>query len=207
MVAGDRLQLLPIDTLDSLFGSSTLVGSSSASNADVVYLGSPTLLAYYYNTSLHRWVRTTGATLDKGTIVIPPESMITIARVSSALPLVFTGRVPEAPFVATVANSGNSYLHAGFPTDTTLGELSLQTLLPGWVSASSASAADQLSVPTGAGWLSYYHNGYHWIRTTGPTQDRDAVSIPAGTALLITKQGFTSGTVRLKRPVPYSLND
>jgi putative intracellular protease/amidase len=206
VVAGDRLQLVPVDTLQSLFGSDTLAGSTSAATADIVYLGSQSLLGYYYNTTLGRWVRTVGPTSDRSNIMIPPESMVTVARTAAATSLVFVGRVPEAPFVATVANAGNTYLHAGFPSDTTLGGLSMQTILPGWLSASTASQADQLAVPTGAGWLSYYHNGTQWVRTTGPALNRDTVSVPAGTALLISKQGFAAGTSVLKRPVPYSFD-
>ncbi len=203
--SGDSFRLIPVDTLNTLFGAATLLGGASAAEADIVILSSSSQLAYYYNSSLARWVRTTGPTTDRGNTPIPPDSALTITRKSSAMILRFTGRVPDVRFSLVVPNAGATYTHAGFPTDITLGALSLQTALTGWVSAPAASSADTLSVGIGADSLSYFHNGSNWQRTTGPATNRNAITITAGTPILIFKRGSAAGSARFNRNLPYSL--
>ncbi len=203
-VNGDTFRLIPVDTLNTLFGSNTLLGGTNGSEADVVTLSSTTQLAYYYNTSLGRWVRTTGPTIDRGDTPISPDSVVSITRKSTALTLRFVGRVPDVRFRLAVANSGATYTHSGFPQDVTLGALSLQTAVAGWVSAPAAANADTLSVGVGASALTYFHNGANWQRTTGPATNRDAITITAGTPIILFKQGTASGSSWFTRNLPYS---
>lgn len=203
--AGDTFRLVPIDTLNTLFGSTTFLGGISPTEADIITLGSNLQLAYYYNTSLSCWVRTTGPTSDRGNIPIPLNGMISVTRKSNALTLTLVGRVPDVRFSLVVPNSGSTYTHTGFPTDVTLGSLSLQTALAGWVSAPVAGDADTLSVSIGALWLTYFHNGSYWQRTTGPATNRDSVIVTTGTPILIFKRGTAAGTSTFMRNLPYSL--
>lgn len=203
--SGDTFRLIPVDTLNTLFGSGTLLGGTGPTDADIVYLGTSSQLAYYYNTSLARWVRTTGPTTDRGNTPIPLDSAVLVTRKSTALTLRFTGRVPDVRFSLPVANSGATYTHTGFPTDVTLGSLGLQTALPGWVSGASAATADILTVGLTADGLSYFYNGTYWQRTTGPATNRDAIVITAGTPILIFKRGAASGTSSFTRALPYAL--
>lgn len=202
---GDRFTLIPVDTLNTLFGSSTLLGGASAADADIVTLSSTSQLSYYYNTGLSRWVRTSGPTTDRGTTPILPDTVVSITRKSSALDLVFIGNVPTSRAMISVANSGSTYTHTGFPTAVTLGSLALQTKVPGWVSAASASSADLLGVNSGGAWTYYFHNGTNWQRTSGPSTNRDTVSIPAGAAIQLFKAGVASGNTYFTRDLPYSL--
>jgi hypothetical protein len=201
---GDIVRIVPVDTLNTLFGAGMFLGGASASEADIVTLGGTVQLSYYYNTSLGRWVRTTGPTTDRGNTPIPAKAEISITRKAAACTLTISGRVPDVPFAELVANSGSTFTHAGFPTDTTLGELSLQTALAGWVSNPTAANADTLSIANGAGWISYFHNGTHWQRTTGPATNRDGIVLPAGTPILIFKRGSASGSSLLRRALPYT---
>ena len=203
--SGDSFRLIPVDTLNTLFGSTTLLGGTTATDADIVTLSSTSQLSYYYNTTLGRWIRTIGPTTDRGNTPISLDSAVTITRKSTALTLRFTGRVPDVRFSLVVANSGNTYTHTGFPTDVTLGVLSLQTALSGWVSAASASNADILWVDIGGSSLAYFHNGSYWQRTIGPATNRDSNVISAGTPIIIFKRGTSSGTSTLIRNLPYSL--
>lgn len=204
--AGDSLRLIPVDTLNLLFGASTFLGGTNPTEADVVILSSGGVqLSYYYNTTLARWVRTTGPTTDRGNIPLPLTGAIGVTRKAGALTLTFFGRVPDVRFSLVVPNSGPTYTHTGFPTDVTLGALSLQTLLPGWVSAAAAANADILSVSSGADWLDYFHNGAFWQRTTGPATNRSAIVIFAGTPILIFKSGTAGGSSSFNRGLPYSL--
>ena len=203
--AGDTFRLIPIDTLKTAFGTNTFLGGTNPSEADIIILGSSTQLAYYFNTTLACWVRTTGPTIDRGNIPIPPNGMVSVTRKSNALTLTLVGRVPDVRFSVAVPNSGSTYTHTGFPTDVTLGTLSLQTALPGWVSASTAADADTLAVSSGALWLTYFHNGSNWQRTTGPAINRDPIIITSGTPILIFKHGVAAGTSLFSRNLPYPL--
>lgn len=204
--SGDTFRLIPIDTLNTLFGSTTFQGGASASQADVITLSSGSQTSYYYNTTVlpNRWVRTTGPTTDRGNTIIPLGSVISVTRKSSAMTLRIVGRVPTERFNMVVSNAGSTYTHTGFPTDVTLGSLSMQTALAGWVSAPAAANADILSVVNGAGVTSYFHNGTNWQRTTGPSTNRDSISILSGTPILIFKRGIASGSSLYIRNAPYT---
>ena len=203
-ISGDTLRLIPVDTLNTLFGSNTFLGGTGPATADIVTLSNTAQLSYYYNTSLARWVRTTGPTTDRGNTPIPLDSVISITRKTDAMVLRFIGAVPMDRFNLSVPNSGTKYTHTGFPMDVTIGALSMQTSLAGWVSSATAANADTLSVISGAGYLSYFHNGTYWQRTTGPSTNRDSVVINAGTPILIFKRGSNIGSSLLLRNRPFS---
>ena len=203
--SGDSFRLVPVDTRNTLFGSTTLLGGATSTDADIVILSSTTQISYYYNTTLGRWVRTIGPTIDRGNTPIPVDSAVTVTRKSSAITLRFTGRVPDVRFSLVVANAGNTYSHTGFPTDVTLGTFALQTNLPGWVSSASPNTADIFWVDIGGGSIAYFHNGTNWQRTIGPPINRDSVNILAGTPVIIFKRGAAFGSSVLIRNLPYSL--
>lgn len=205
VVPGDTFTLIPVDTLNTLLGSNTVLGGANPTDADIVTLSSSSQLSYYYNTTLGRWVRTSGPTTDRGTTPIPPDTVVSITRKSTALPLVFTGRVPASRAMIAVGNSGSTYTNTGFPTSVTLGSLAMQTRIAGWVSNASAANADLLGVNSGGSWLYYFHNGTNWQRTSGPTTNRDSVAISAGSAIQIFKTGVTAGTTYFIRDLPYTL--
>ncbi|HEY1111766.1 MAG TPA: hypothetical protein VGE76_24135, partial [Opitutaceae bacterium] len=104
-----------------------------------------------------------------------------------------------------VANTGNTYTHTGFPTDTTLGSLSLQTRIPGWTSATTAALADKVYLHADNGWRGYFHNGAAWVAATGDAASQEALALPAGSPLLIVRPGLTDGASTLVRALPYSL--
>lgn len=202
---GDRFRLIPVDTLNTLFGANTLLGAANPTDADIVTLSSSVQLSYYYNTSLNRWVRTTGPTTDRGTTQIPIDSVVSITRKSSALNLQFVGRVPETKVNLLVANSGATYTHTGYPKDVSIGDFALQNRVGGWVSNASAAQADVMAVNSGGTWLLYFHNGTFWQRTTGPATNRDSIVISAGSAIQMFKRGVASGTTIFSRERPFSL--
>jgi uncharacterized protein (TIGR02597 family) len=205
VAAGDGFTLLPIDTLASLFGATTLLGGTTAAEADIVTLSSTSQLSYYFNTGLGRWVRTSGPTTDRGATPILPDTVVSITRKSSAMSLVFLGRVPTNRTMIPVANSGSTYTNTGFPTTVTLGELAIQNKVAGWVSAPAPTAADLLGVSSGGAWTYYFHNGTYWQRTSGPSTNRDTTVIPAGAAVQIFKLGTASGNTHFIRARPFSL--
>jgi hypothetical protein len=202
---GDGFEIIPVDTLDSLFGATTLVGGSTSASADIVYLGSNTQTGYYYNTTLGRWVLVTGLSSNKGAVQIPFSAAISISRLANiATPLTFTGTVPAVKYRSAVLNAGNTYCHSGFPADTTLGGLAINSKVAGWKTGAKATA-DVLSIPSGAGWTSYYHNGTNWVLVTGLATSKNAVRIIAGMPIMISKKGTASGSADFINDLPYVL--
>ena len=172
------------------FGTTTLQGGASAAAADTVQVRSGTSwLAYYFDTNLGFWRRTIGPATNSNNVPIRPQAGVQVLRRGTALTLTFTGRVPAFTFRAPINNASTTVIHTGFPTDTTLGALALQTLLPGWQST------DQVAL----------YNGSFWQPATGPATNSDSLAIPAGTLLTIQRPGATPGTTDLVRLLPYSL--
>jgi uncharacterized protein (TIGR02597 family) len=206
LAAGDSFEIIPLDTLGSFFGADTLLSGGSASESDVVYLMSSGLwTGYYYNKNLGRWVTKTGPQTTRNNIVLQPGSGILIERRGPSTSLTVTGTVPSTKYRASIANSGNTLIHTGFPTDTTLGSLAVQTLLPGWTSSLTSANADWIYVMQGGLWTSYYHTGTKWCTTSGPQTPRDSIVIPAGAPILLFKKGTASGNSTLQRALQYSL--
>jgi len=205
LAAGDKFRLIPVDTLNTFFGASTLLGGTTPDAADIVTLSSSSQSSFYYNTSLGRWVRTAGSTADRGNTPIPVDSAISITRKSSQMTLTLLGRVPESRAMIAVGNAGSTFTHTGFPTDVTLGSLAIQSKIPGWVSSVSPASADLLGVNSSGVWIYYFHNGTNWQRTSGSAANRDTISIPAGAAVKIFRVGVAGGTSYFTRDLPYSL--
>ena len=202
----DTFELVPLDTLWTLFGSDTVQGGTSAALADNVQVRSgASWLVYYYDTNLGFWRRTVGPATNSNNTVLRPGSGLQVMRRSAALSLIFTGRVPATPFHVAVSNASSTAIHAGFPTDTTLGGLAVQTLLPGWRSGPSAATSDLVALYNGTTWLNYFYNGSFWQPNTGPATNSNAQAIPAGAVLAIQRPGTTTGSTELVRPLPYSL--
>lgn len=196
----DTFELVRMETLSSLFGSAALQGGTSASVADNVQIRSGTTwLAYYFDTNLGFWRRTIGPATNSNNVLIRPQSGVQIVRRAAAVSLTFTGRVAATPFHATVNNASSTVIHRGFPTDTTLGTLALQTRLPGW------KGGDLVSLHNGTTWIAYSFNGSFWQPAAGPVTNTDTTAIPAGALITIQRTGATSGTTDLTLELPYSL--
>ncbi|HEX2854510.1 MAG TPA: immunoglobulin domain-containing protein [Opitutaceae bacterium] len=207
LVAGtDTFELVPLDTLFSFFGDNTLQGGISGSVADNVQVRSGvSWLVYYFDTNLGFWRRTIGPATNANNVVLRPGTGVQIIRRAPALTLTFTGRAPATAFRTPINNANSTVIHTGFPTDTTLGGLALQTLLPGWRSSAVAASADQVALHNGSAWVSYFHNGSFWQPVAGAPVNSDALAISAGALLTIQRPGVTAGTTQLVRTIPYSL--
>lgn len=199
---GDTFELVSLDTLGTLFGAGTFQGGTSSANADVVQLRSgATWIAFFYDTSLGFWHRTSGVATNSDNTIIRPGSGLMLTRRGATLTLTFTGRVLGTTFRMPVNNASTTGLTTGYPMDTTLGGLGLQNLLTGWRSGTSTSTADSIGLYNGTAWVPYVFNGANWQTTTGINSD--AAALPAGGMLLIQRPGSTPGTTDLVRNQPY----
>jgi uncharacterized protein (TIGR02597 family) len=202
----DTFELVPADTLWSFFGADTVQGGTSAATADNVQVRSGTSwLAYYFDTNLGHWRRTLGPVANLNNVRIRAESGVQIVRRGGGLTLTFAGRVPTTTFRAPINNASTTGIHAGFPTDTTLGALAIQTLIPGWRSNAVAANADSVALYQGNAWVSYFHNGSFWQAVNGAAVDSSNVPISAGSLMTLQRPGGTPGTTDLVRAIPYAL--
>jgi hypothetical protein len=205
--SGDTYQLIPCDTLSSVFGTpgtTGILGATSAAAADNIQLFvSGAWRQYYYNTTSNDW-RRIGPNTASNNLALRPDSAVIYARLSATqLSLTLLGRVPATTRKSVVANSGVSFMAGGWPVDLTLATSGINSI-PGWVSSTDVSAADTVQMLVSGAWRQYYHNGTNW-RRIGPNTISDSVAITTGSGVIINKKGSATGTSLLTQSLPYSL--
>lgn len=209
IVAGtDTYQIIPGDTISGVFGTpaSGVQGGTSAATADQlqIFSTSSTWITYYYKTDAATpgWVRS-GPNLASGNVVIRPDTGVIYSRLAATpMSIVLMGRVPSVDRKALVSNSNVTFLSNNWPVDTTLANSKLQNIL---TTGPNSTVADTVQVfsPSHT-WISYYHNGTNWARV-GPNINSDAVLLPAGSAVVISRKGSTAGSSVVSQTLPYSL--
>jgi hypothetical protein len=213
-VAGDTYELVLADTLNSLFGSSTLQGGSSPTSADNVWVwASTTWQIYYYNNVRAQWERSSDVTpTNRNNQVIRPDRGFMIVRnAATDLKMYVTGRVPDKAARYFHSRPGVTFLSNGLPTAVTLGNLSLQTRVAGWTAGTNPATAtvdaDIIQVWASTSWLYYYYDSAQgfWRRTTDVSAtNRNTISIPAGRPIMVVRQGVTTGDNLILLPDPPS---
>lgn len=212
LAAGDRVEIVPGDTLGSLFGGTTetvaLQGGTSAATADNVQLFSGVrFVNYYFNSTLGHWVISGDSTnANQNNVVLAPYSGLVVLRRGPETSFVVTGRVPTTNLL-TQLPSGGSFMAVRFPSDTTLGQLNLSA--PGnWVANDSPALADTVGLWDGTRWVGYHKKADgQWYQTGGDGTVKNSLPIPAGTALSIMKRGSSTGVASFyAQALPYSLN-
>jgi hypothetical protein len=204
---GDTYQIIPGDTLASLFGTSTM-GSTSAAGADVVeFVSNGALSDFYYNTTAKQW-RKGSLPVDQSNIVIRPDAGITFYR-RGATDLQFSilGTVPSTNIQIVVNKTGGTYIGNVFPVDQTILAANYNSL-PGWVNnTGSIGTASTITFLTGSLFnpYNYLASVGQWRKGSVPVNENN-VTIPAGTPVLITQPSTTSGVSVLTRILPYNLD-
>jgi hypothetical protein len=231
IVAGtDTYQIIPADTISSIFGTPATTGiigaagASLANQADQVQIystSSSVWLSYYYNTTLTGspaapvgWVRTGIFPTSGANVVIRPDSGVLYTRRGAALSLMLMGQAPSVARQTSINSGGLTLLSNNWPVDIGLGKTAVEngvTLkssnfenISGWVTGAS-SVADNVLVYSSGVWLTYYNNGTDWIRTGVFPTNGDSIIIPAGSLVLLSKKTATSQPSILSETLPYSL--
>jgi hypothetical protein len=213
---GDSCEIVPANTLAKLFGpnlagaTNAFVGypAVSAANwfqtgvnsgvADNVLVWNGTTWDTYYNNNTN-WKKA-GSLLNQNNVIIySDDGLFVIRRAATALSVTLAGTVPSTIEQTPLAGAGSTFLPNRFPVDTTLAQTGIRSTA-GWITASSAGSADKVFVWEGTTWGTYYHNGTTW-RKAGSLANWDTKSIPAGTAVFITK---ISGGSTLTQNLPYT---
>jgi uncharacterized protein (TIGR02597 family) len=210
--AGDKVELVPGDTLGTMFGtggSLILTGNASPLFADTVSIWNKNTgkndIFFYDGT---KW-RTTTVNSNRDNQVLYPETGLIISRPSGRSALSFTvlGTVPVVkPLIKTTGSASTIHTGTSYPVDMTLSQLAFA----GWVKNNNVLFADQISVwNASTGKFDIYYqraDNSQWNRSGGGTTDRSAVVVPAGTGFRITKTGTVSGSSSfLSVNIPYTL--
>jgi uncharacterized protein (TIGR02597 family) len=205
---GDTFKIRPVDTLKSFFGtpdSSRILGGSSVATADSVKLNvNGSTFTYYFNTNSGRWTGIGLGASDASNVRLPPYSGLQYERLSNApLSFIVTGRVPSGRRMASIKASGTTIFAPHWPIPMTLGQLALQNV-SGWLSGSSAAAADTLIMSSGGSTFTYYHNGTSWRSIGLGGGIADSTVVPVGASLLINRRGSAPGYTVYRQNAPYS---
>lgn len=211
LAAGDRFEIVPGDTLGTLFGGTAetvaLQGGASAATADNVQLfNGVRFLSYYFSTTAGSWVLSGDSTnTSQNNVVLAPYSGLVVLRRGPDTSFVVTGRVPSTNLLTQLPGRG-AFMALRFPTDTKLSEL-IST--PGnWTANDSPALADTVGIWDGTRWVAYWKKSDgNWYQAGGDGSNKNNFVISAGTALSIVKrQASTGASSFMAQQLPYSLN-
>ena len=200
---GDRYEILPVDTLSSLFGQNAagLVTGTDPNTADNVLIrGSAGWLTYYNDGT--NWLRQgAGSTPQNNVPILPETGALLVNRGTSAFSFTLTGAVPTTKLKTDLPANRLTILGNRFPVGTTLVALGLHTSA-GWNSNADPALADKVLFRGANGWLTFYHDGANWLRQgAGSTPQNPAIAV--GTAVLVDRRAGTD--VTLEQQLPYNL--
>ncbi len=215
VAATDRFEVIPANTIGSVFGGITgkpllLVGNANEAASDEVGLYNPRTLAwdyYFYNSSQSRWVRS-GTTADaSGTVVQPDDSVLIVRRTNrAAVDLVTVGVVPTVSPRTKVISNQAKYTSTRFPVPVTFAQLDFGA---DWVRSTAAVKADTLALWNDAlqKWDSYFRQpAGTWRKSGDAATDQSNVVIPAGTVVGVLKRTTATTTASfVSSPLPYTL--
>ena len=208
LTVGNSVQIVPVNTFGSLFGTTTplLMTGASANVADVVYLlsknGSGNDLWFTFFHDGTNWRRAGTGANQNNTIIYPVEGVFIVHRGTSPVTLTMMGAVPSTNEQTPLFGSGSTFLANRFPVDVQLINSGIQTS-SGWVTNASANVADKVYLwdTTSRLWQTYFHDGTNW-RRAGSGANQDTTLIKAGSAVVLSRSAAT-GTA-LNQSLPYT---
>jgi len=203
VAAGDSYVIFPVDTLGTLFGTTSVAfkTSTSASTADNLQLRINGSWVTFFNNG-SAWYNTSAPSVVQNNVLLPPDGgLLVIRRASTALVFTVLGRVHEvAPRQFAPVNS--SFLANAHPLDVTLVSTGFRSAY-GWISSTNVKTADTLQVWSGGAWITFYHNGTKWLKT-GSSTSMDSYVLPAGQAVFVTRLSAPPlAQAFIVQPLPY----
>jgi kumamolisin len=201
---GDTYEVLPVETLGTLFGTSTVAfqTGSSASSADNIDVWNGMGWLVYFNNGAS-W-RQAGSLLTQNNTPLPiGGGWLTQRRGTSPITTYILGRVPEVPLRQFTNPGGLTFLGGPYPLGTSLQSTGFAAA-PGWLTGPTASSSDDLLYWTGTGWLTFYNNGTTW-KEAGNLLGQNAFPLPAGQPLFVVRQSApTPNQSFVLQPQPYT---
>jgi uncharacterized protein (TIGR02597 family) len=215
VAVGDRFEIFPGDTLASLFGDGSLTNpvslqkGNSPFSADLVQIfNGVKWISYFFHSTNNFWVSTAALGTNQNDVVLNPDVGLLIARRGPTTTFAIPGRAPVTSLVTRIIGGSTNSVATRFPTDTTLGALNFSG--PGtWVASDVPASADRVNLYNGVKWVPYYQTatGSIWKQIDGDGSDQGGKVIPAGSAVLIQKQGGAADSASFfSQALPYPVN-
>jgi uncharacterized protein (TIGR02597 family) len=215
IAATDRFEIFPGDTLATLFGDGSVnnpvllqTGTSVFSADTVQVFNGVRWVSYFFNSTTNRWTNTSALAVSQNDVILHPDAGVMIGRRGSTTTIAISGRAPTTSLLTRIVGGAINSVAVRFPTDTTLGALNFSG--PGtWVASDVPLLADRVNLFNGVKWIAYYKTvtGSIWKQVGGDDSDQSGRGIPAGSAVLIQKQGgATDSASFFSQALPYSAN-
>jgi hypothetical protein len=191
VAVGDRYEVLPVDTVTGLFGTTNGllapgVGPTLADNL-LVWNGT-TWLTYYFNGT--NW-KQSGSLLLQNNLVMPVGGGLSVTRrVASAEKFEVIGRVPEVGLNQFTTPGAYTFLSAAYPLPVTLSASGFASA-SGWLAGPGPTVSDNLLVWNGTTWLTFYYTGSQW-RQSGSLLSQTSFTLAAGTPVFVYRHSTPS---------------
>ena len=207
LVAGDACEILPANTLASVFGSPPIASlgtgaSASGATVDNVLVWNGSNFDTYFCNAAGTWKK--GSITSNNVVIYPDDSVFFVRKVASDLPITLMGTVPSTiertELISAPSSVSNNFVANRFPVDMTLGTSAIETT-PGWVRNSSAGGSDTVLLWNGNTWDTYFCNLSGLWKKGSITSTN--VSIPAGSGFFIVRLAGTPNSV-LTQNLPYT---
>ena len=205
VTANDKFGILPVDTLGTLFGTTTvpLQTGSSATTADNIMIWSGTAWFTYYHNGTN-WRRSGSLANQNNTVLSPDFGFMVIRRAIEPLSLVLTGRVRNEAARLSITGGASTFIGNAYPVDQKLSTLPFASM-SGWAKASSATSADKVLVWSGSAWLTFYNNGSNW-KMSGSLANQNDYIIKSGTPLYVIRGSLVAASESFASfNLPYTL--
>jgi uncharacterized protein (TIGR02597 family) len=187
---GDLYEILPLDTLGSLFGESDVPfkTGTSVSQADILYFRDGNEWGpYFHNGS--QW-QTIGSDSQNNKVLFPDQAVLVMRRDGDDIDLTLIGAVPTTALQVLVSGRSSTFLANSFPAELLLGETGLETL-PNWRTGNDLTTADLVYLLQDGAWKPFFHNGSNWQSIDSSNSDTQSISI--GSGLLVMRESVASG--------------
>lgn len=181
-------------TLGDLFGAAAdvpFLKATASSDADNLFLWNGSAWVTYFHNGTSWKSSTNPFGNADNDVIFPDDGVFVLRRSTDALSLVFTGNVPVNTQVTPIA-SGSSFVGSRYPVDTQISDMGFENL-PNWVTAASSADADRVYFWNGTAWVTYWHNGTSWKKSTNPFGNADTDVIPGSSALFVFKGSAGDG--------------
>ena len=210
LVAGDSCEILPANTLGTVFGSTTpIAGLGTGTTAggalvdNILIWNGVTLTfdTYFYHSGNSRWQK--GISNATNTVLYPDDSVFIVRKGASPLPFTTMGTVPSTVERTELFGASSNFVSNRFPVDLTLGTSGIENT-PGWVKNTTAGASDTVllwNAVTGSWDTYFFHSGNNrWQKGISNSTN---VQIGAAAGFFIVRLAGTSNAI-LSQNLPYT---
>jgi uncharacterized protein (TIGR02597 family) len=201
--SGDLYQIIPLDTLGSLFGESDVPfkTGTSASRADILYFREGNEWVPYFHNG-NEW-QSFESDSQNNKVLFPDQAVLVMRREGDDIDLTVIGAVPTTALQVLVSGRSSTFLANSFPAELLLGETGLQTL-PYWRTGNNLTTADLVYLLQDGAWKPFFHNGSNWQSIDSRNSDTQSISI--GSGFLVVRESTATGTNALLDILqPYTL--